>query len=196
MWDCLPAFWRERHRQMKKFTALAYLTALTVLSGCPLEQAKQQTLTSSDGKYSLAVQGGKFEDKLSQKVQIAAERLPGTPAENLTMLAEPADSKALVYGMTVPLPPGFKMTIEQVAQGMQKKVGQSTQARGGKTESLPVKDGYGRFLLSVNNRINETIAHEVCLVSLKDTYLIVCIVTPGETEQTWVKPALTAMNYH
>lgn len=170
-----------------------------MLSGCPQQPVPSEqpgVLRSTDGKYTLTVPEGEFLNKITQKEQIAKERLPGTPPQRLTMLYETLAGKKLIYGLTIPLPAGSKLSVDKVVAELKEAAEQSPEVTDVEVELLPAKDGYARFLFADTNSVTGAIGREICLGSLKDEYLLVCVVTTGEKEQLWIRSALQNVSYH
>ena len=186
--------------------AIACGAVVAALSGCPKPKEAPELITatdsqpirlkSSDGLYSLQVQGKQFVDSLPRKEEVAATRVPGISTQYVTMLYEATETGngMLVYGASIPKADLKDKSTEELIASEEKSIKDSPKSWGYKLERLKGPNGDDRYLVSGVNDVTGAVAYETCVGRLKDRLLYVCILT--EHEQPWVRSALIKMVYH
>ncbi|WP_434777555.1 hypothetical protein [Neisseria sp. Ec49-e6-T10] len=132
-------------------------------------------VTSSDGAYSISLNGD-FKDKIADKAQIAALRLPGTPVDKVTMLQLAGDEKTgdMVYGISFEFPAGAKMPpIDDLIKQMDVQTKSMPSVKNAQASKVEGTDN--QMMYSMENSVGGITAYETCRMAVTDKLLTVCV---------------------
>ncbi len=189
---------KDTHMTIRQYTylpaALLVAVSLTACSGSKEESLKE--VTSSDGAYTLSV-GESFKDKIADKAAVISARMPGTPVDNVTLLqmAGNDDRGNAVYGLSMPIPAGAKVTIKDLSQQVEAV---SKSMSGVKNMSIKEVEGVdNQATYSMENDLGGVTAFEVCRLAVGESKIFtVCALTQESADHTQAEQIIQSIKFN
>ncbi|MBP6116240.1 MAG: hypothetical protein KBC57_12260 [Neisseriaceae bacterium] len=182
-------------RQYALLPAAALLAiSLTACSGSKEETLKE--VTSSDGAYTLSV-GESYQDKIADKAAVISARMPGTPADKVTLLQMAGNDERgnAVYGLSMPIPAGASVTIKDLSQQVEAV---SKSMSGVKNMTITEVEGAdNQATYSMENDIGGVSAFEVCRLAVGESQIFtVCALTQESEDHAQAEQIINSIKFN
>lgn len=147
--------------------------AALVLTAC---FGSDQTVQSTDDRFEITINKN-YKNVLEQKKEIIANRLPGTPEEHLTLLQLSGDKDTgdLAYAVSLPLPEGVEISVDDFITVMKEQMDEMPQIKDFSVEAIPNSENQINYTAETN--IEEQSYYEHCRIAIDNTITTICIGT-------------------